>query len=97
MYPNDKIYLKCENDKQSYDITLNLKNIYVDEDKVLLNPIIINNGLLRKLMKARIIKEICSFTTYDGINIPIAKLNMGILKKYDSIGVKKYKERFAYE
>ena len=85
--------LKYENDTESHDITLNLEDVYLDNNKVFLDPYIKNNGLLKVLKKKKIIKEINGCINYNYTNVPIAILNMGILKKYDFDGVRKYLDR----
>lgn len=82
--------IRCENKTRCFDITINLKNSFLDKDKVFLDPFVIQNGLINVLKKNRIIKTITGVTTYNNVSIPIAKLNMGILKSYDKDGVMKY-------
>lgn len=96
IYDNNRIGLKYENHTESHDITLNLEDTYLDDGKVLLDPFIKNNGLLRQLKKARIIKEICGSINYNYVDIPVARLNMGILKQYDYNGVTKFLEKVVY-
>ena len=89
-YYNNRIRLKYENKKESHDITLDLKDVYIDNSKVFLDPFIKQNGIYKALKKARIIREICGFINYNNIDVPIAILNMGILRKYDYDGVNNY-------
>lgn len=86
-YSNNRIRLKYENDTESHDITVNLDDSYIDNGKIFLDPFIKNNGILKELKKKRIIKEICGSFYHNGIEIPIASLNMGILREYDYYGV----------
>ena len=86
--------LKYQNKKESHDITLNL-NTYIDNIHVFLDPAIEKNGILKQLKKKRIIKEITGYIFYNNTNIPIATLNIGILRKYDAIGVKKFLENIG--
>ena len=60
---------------------------------VFLHPVTINNGVLKALKKNRIIRDITGSCLYDNTTIPIAKVNMGILRKYDYKGVMKYVSR----
>lgn len=46
--------------------------------------------MLKQLKKTRIIREFCGSIYDNYIEIPVAILNMGILKKYDSKGVKQF-------
>ena len=97
-YYNNRIHLKYENSVESHDITLNLKDVYIDNDKVLIDPNIEKIGLLKQLKKARIIREICGSFNYNYVEIPVAILNMGILRQYDNIGVSNHLKRgLSYE
>lgn len=89
-YHNGRIRLRYENKTECHDITLDLKDFYLDDGSVFLDPFILKNGLIRVLKKARIIKEITGMAFYNYVEVPIAKLNMGKLRDYDSYGVKKH-------
>lgn len=89
-YHNGRIHLKYENSAESHDITLDLKDVYLDDGKVILDPFIEKNGLLKQLKKARILKEICGSFNYNYVEVPVAILNMGILRTYDYDGVSKH-------
>lgn len=95
-YYNGRIRLKYENSTESHEITLDLKDIYLDDGKVFLDPEIKNNGILKELKKTRIIREICGFINHNYIDIPIAILNIGILRKFDANGVRKHLKKVAY-
>jgi len=86
-YSNGRMRLKYENSTECHDITLNLEDVYIDNGKVILDPFIQNNGLLKILKKTRIIKEICGTVNYNYVDVPVAILNMGILRRYDYDGV----------
>lgn len=86
-YANNRLRLKYENATESHDITLDLSDMYLDDGKVFLDPLIKNNGLLKELKKKRIIREICGTINYNYVDIPIATINMGILRQYDYDGV----------
>ena len=88
-YYNGKIKLKYENKTECHDITLNLDDVYLIDGKVLLDPFIEKIGLIKVLIKNRIIRDVTSIN-YDYIDIPTAKVNMGILKQYDRKGVYEY-------
>lgn len=88
-YYDGKIRLKYESKTESHDITLNLCDIYLVDDKVILDPFIEKNGLIKVLIKNKIIRNVTSIN-YDYIDIPTAKINMGVLKQYDRKGVCKY-------
>ena len=89
-YHNGRIRLKYESKNESHDITLNLEDAYLDDGKVFLDPFILKNGFIHVLKKSRIIREITSMGFYNYIEVPIAKLNMGKLREFDSYGVKKH-------
>lgn len=92
-YYNGRIRLMygTENDKKN--ITLDLKKIYLTSDKVAINPEIVKNNLFHLLIKEKIIKNIVSSINYKGSEIPICSINLGILRKYDLVGVNKYLKR----
>ncbi len=93
-YYNNRIRLKYETDKESHDITLDLKDTYLDNpNKVFLDPFIMSNGLYKQLKKTRIIREVCGSTNYNYVEVPIAILNFGILRQYDSKGLEKHIEK----
>lgn len=95
-YDNGRIRIKYENQKESHDLTLNLKDVYLEDSKVFLDPFIQKNNLLKDLKKSKIIKEVNQIINYNYIDIPVATLNMGILRRYDSIGVNNYIKRKIY-
>ena len=82
--------MKLENKKENHDITINFDDLFFNKDDVLLDPVVIQNGLLKVLKKNRIIRYVCGSTNYGYTALPIVKLNMGILKQYDYNGVIKY-------
>lgn len=84
--------LKYYNKTESHDFTIDLKDAYLDEDKVFLDPFVVKNGFINVLKKTRIIRCITGISYYNYVEVPIAKLNMGILRSYDKNGVKKYLE-----
>ena len=92
-YKNNRIRLRYKNASESHDITLDLEDAYIDAGKVILDPAIKNNGLLKMLRKCRIIKDVVGYVNYNYIELPVAILNMGILKRYDYDGVMKHFEK----
>ncbi len=94
-YHNGRIRLRYENSTECHDITLNLEDVYIDNGKVILDPFIKSNGLLKVLKKCRIIKEICGSINYNYVDVPVAILNMGILRTYDYDGVIKHLEKVS--
>ena len=92
-YKNKRICLEFINKEEKHELTINLEDVYIDNGRVFLNPIVKKNGLLKELKKKRIIKDICGSINYNYIDIPIAVLNMGILRKFDNYGVNKYLQR----
>lgn len=82
--------LKYYNRTESHDLTINLKDTYLDEDKIFLDPYVIKSNLINVLKKGRIIRCITGINYFNNIEIPVAQVNMGILRSYDKIGVKNY-------
>ena len=89
-YPNIWIWLKYKSKNNEHDLTINLEDTFIDNGHVFLDPKVKTNGALKELKKKRIIKEICGILNYQYVDIPIAILNMGILRKYDNDGVEKH-------
>lgn len=89
-YPNNRIWLKYKNKDEEHDLTINLDDTFLDSGHVFLDPAIKTNGILKEIKKKKIIKEICGFLNYQYVDIPIASVNMGILRKYDNAGVDKH-------
>lgn len=94
-YYDGRLRLKLENKKESHDITFDLKDCYVKKEDILLDPVVTQNGLLKILKKKRIIKAIKGITYYGYVGIPVAQVNMGILKQYDYVGVMEHLEKQA--
>lgn len=82
--------LKYENKNESHDFTLNLDDAYIEDGKVFLDPIVLKDGFINILKKNRIIREVTGIEYYNYVEIPIAKINMGILREFDNYGVKKH-------
>ena len=85
-YDNNKIKVSLKNKDNVIDVTINI-DVYLDNSHVFINPVIKQNGFLKELKKKRIIKEINNSIFYNDLEIPIATLNMGIIRKYDNKGV----------
>lgn len=94
-YNNNRIRIRYENSKECHDITLNLEDVYLDKGKVFLDPVIKSNGLLKVLRKERIIRDIIGSINYNYVDIPVAILNMGILRQYDYDGVSRHLDKVA--
>ena len=92
LYKDKRICLILKNKNNTKEITIDLIDCYLDYGHVFLDPNSKDNGILNVLKKARIIKNVSGMTYYNYLSIPIAQLNMGILKKYDYIGVSNIKE-----
>jgi len=86
-YSNGRIRLKYENKKESHDLTINLEDFYLDDGKVFLDPVVLKNGMIQVLKKYRVIKEVCGMASYNYVDVPVAILNMGKLREFDSYGV----------
>lgn len=82
--------LKYYNRTESHDITINLKDAYLDEDKIFLDPYVVKSNLINALKKSRVIRCITGISYYKNLEIPVAQVNMGILRSYDKFGVKNY-------
>ena len=101
-YDNNRLSIHLINKNEKHNVTLNLKDEYLEEGRVFLDPLIKDNGVLKELIKLKIIREVCSVINYNYVDIPIATLNIGILRKYDNEGVEKHFElitskRSSYE
>lgn len=92
-YNNNRIRLSYINNKERHDLTINLEDVYLDDGRVFLDPVVKKDGILKELKKKRIIKDICGVINYNYIDIPIATLNMGILRKYDNAGVNNHLQK----
>ena len=92
-YNNNRIRLSYINNKERHDLTINLEDVYLDDGRVFLDPVVKKDGILKELKKKRIIKDICGVINYNYMDIPIATLNMGILRKYDNMGVNNYLQK----
>jgi len=88
-YCNGRMKLKYINKTECHDITVDLNDTFLEDGKVFLDPFIVQNGLIKILIKNRIIRDVTSIS-YNYVEIPIAKVNIGILKQYDKNGVYKY-------
>ena len=86
-YPSKKICLYLINNTTSKQITIDLSDAYLEKGHLFLDPTTKDNGLLQRLKKERIIRTITGLTNYNYNLIPVALVNMGILKKYDNRGV----------
>lgn len=86
-YNNNRIRLSYINNKERHDLTINLEDVYLDDGRVFLDPMVKKDGILKELKKKRIIKEINDSIIYNNLEIPIATLNLGIIRKYDNKGV----------
>lgn len=82
--------LKYYNKSESHDLTMDLKDSYIEDDKVFLDPFVVKSGFINVLKKTRIIRYITGISYYNYVEVPVAKINMGILRKYDKNGVKNY-------
>lgn len=86
-YANHRIRIQLVGKSNTKDLTIDLQDEYLENGKVFLDPFIKKNSALKDLRKTRIIREICGVLNYNYVDIPIAVLNMGILRKYDNTGV----------
>ena len=46
-YNNNRIRLSYINNKERHDLTINLEDVYLDDDRVFLDPIVKNDGILK--------------------------------------------------
>lgn len=91
-YESKRMKLTISNKKEEIEVTIDLKDAYLDKGHVFLDPEIKDNGLLKVLKKSRIIRQIDGTLFYDYAVVPIALLNNGILRTYDYSGVLKHME-----
>ena len=50
--------LKYYNKSESHDLTMDLKDSYIEDDKVFLDPFVVKSGFINVLKKTRIIRHI---------------------------------------
>ncbi len=67
--------------------------MYLDIDRVFIDPAIIKNNLFHILLKERIIDDVTGLFMYNYKEIPVCSVNFKRLKKYDFAGVNKYFNR----
>ena len=89
-YKNKRLCLFLENKKSIKEIIIDLNDAYLDNGHLFLDPETKDNGILQVLRKARIIRCITGISYYNYISVPIALVNMGILRKYDYKGTSEY-------
>ena len=88
------MYLCLENKKKKLNITIDVPDFCMRSGSIFLEPNIIENGILKVIRKARIIKDISGMIFHDNQEVPIATLNIGKLREYDSIGVSNYINKY---
>ena len=93
IYHSGRLRLKYTNDKESHDITLNIKDIYIKYDEIFIDPAVIKNKLFHLLIKEKIIRDITGTILYNNIEVPICAVNFKKLKKFDRVGVKRFLSR----
>lgn len=79
-----------ENKNTLKEITIDLPDLYLEKGHIFLNPDVKDNGILQLLKKTRIIRNITGISYYNYISIPVALINMGIIRKYDFKGTTEY-------
>lgn len=94
-YQSKRMKLTISNKKQEIEVTIDLKDAYLDNGHVFLDPEIKDNGILKALKKSRILRQIDGTLCYDYKLIPVALLNNGILRTYDYSGVLEHMEIIA--
>ena len=83
----------CSNKINSFEITINLKDKYLDDGNIFVNPMFLKYGIISILKKHKIIKEIIGIASVDNKEIPIAKINNGKLREFDRKGTNLFLER----
>lgn len=89
-YQNGRLRLKYFDKKESHDITTNIDDAYIRKEHIFLDPVIMGNGIYKELKKNKIIRQIVGILNNQYVEIPIAQLNMGILRNYDKCGVRDF-------
>ena len=84
--------LKYYNYNEVHEITMDLGKFSIQEDVIYLDPFLVENGFIRVLIKNKIIKEVTGMAFYGNVEVPVCKINMGILRDFDKSGMRKYKE-----
>lgn len=92
-YLNGRLKINLENKHENYEVTIDIPDVCLYDGNILLDPAIINSGILNVLKKIKIIKSIVSVINYNYVDIPVATLNMGKLREYDAVGVKNHFEK----
>jgi hypothetical protein len=91
------MHLYFDNKKDKIDITIDIPDLDIHNGNIFLEPTLLNSGMLSGLKKAKIINRIIGVINYNYVDIPIAILNMGKLRKYDALGVSKHLEFISIE
>lgn len=95
LYSDKRVCLILNNKKETKEITIDLIDSYLDYGHIYLDPNTKDNGILNLLKKNRIIKNISGMTYYNYLSVPVAEINMGILRNYDYNGVLNVKEELV--
>ena len=96
-YKNNRLCLCLINKNERHEVTIDVNDLYLQKGHIFLAPETKDNGILNILKKSRIIKCITGINYYEYVSIPVALLNMGILRKYDYMGVMKYLDNMCKE
>ena len=67
--------------------------MYMEKNEIVIDPILIHNGLFHILIKEKIINDIAGEIDFKGTILPICTLNMNVLRKYDFAGVNIFMKR----
>ena len=89
IYKNKSMCLKLKNKKEVIELTLNLKDALLGGELVAIDPDVADS-IIRLFKKKRIIRKVVSTIDYNNRFAPIVKINLGILKSYDYIGVNRF-------
>ena len=92
-YSNGRLHLALENKNESYDITIDIPDMSMYDGNVLLDPAIMESGILSVIKKARILNKVIGMFNYNYVDIPIAIVNMGQIRKYNCFGVTKHLDK----
>lgn len=91
LYENNRIKILLTNKNDHIEISTNKPNYYIKYAECFIDINIRDTGLITILKKNKIINNISTYVSDDqDVIFPIAKLNMGILRKYDYAGTIRY-------
>ena len=96
-YSNGRLCLKLENGEEQHELTINLPDSYLRDGDLLLDPQIMKNGIFSAIRHTRIIRKITGMINYNYVDIPIAKVNFGKIREFDSGGMARHIDKIRID